>query len=238
MNAEPPSPVQREGVLLFGRTAAGLSHELSNVFNIINELAGLQQDIVGASEHGDNAAIGRIADLAARIKAQIARGEEFNRLLHKLGHSVDTALVSFDLGEFLELLEGLEARAARLGRVELDVQAPRQPVTLPGDPFALLIALDACVGQVMQGSAADRRLEVSAHDHDAGLRVVVESNQPPAPEHDLQLRESALRLGAAAWRATITKLSEPGVPHGITLEIPLRHPDSAGGDVVSSREEP
>jgi hypothetical protein len=111
-------------------------------------------------------------------------------------------------------------------------------VTLTGDPFALLIALDACVSQVMRGAAAGHRVEVSAHDRDGDLRVVVESDRPPAPDGDPQLRESALRLGAAAWRATITKQSEPGMPHGITLEIPLRHPGSAGGDLVSAREEP
>lgn len=238
MTAEPPSPLQREGVALFGRVSSGLSHELSNVFNIINELAGLEQDIVSASRGDGSAATVRIADLAARIKAQVARGEEFNRLLHQLGHSVDTTCTAFDLGELLKLLGGLEARKARLARVELTLRPPQQPVTLTGDPFALLLALDACVSGAMEVAAADRGVEVRVEDADGNVRVVVESAEPPAAGGEDPLTPSALRLGAAAWRATITMQSQPGKPYRITLALPVHHPGSKPQNDVSPREEP
>ncbi len=238
MTAEPPSPVQREGVALFGRVAAGLSHELSNVFNIINELAGLEQDIVSASKGDGSAATNRIADLAARIKAQVARGEEFNRLLHQLGHSVDKTCQAFDLGELLKLLGGLEARKARLARFELTVRLPQRPVTLTGDPFALLLALDACMSGAMEVAAADRRVEVRAEDADGEVRVVVESAEPPAADGEDPLTQSALRLGAAAWRAAITMQTRPGEPYRITLALPVHHPGSTPQNDVSPREEP
>jgi len=238
MTAEPPSPLQREGVLLFGRVAAGLSHELSNVFNIINELAGLEQDIASASERDGTAAVGRIADLATRIKAQVARGEEFNRLLHRLGHSVDKTREAFDLGELLTLLGGLEARSARLASVELAVRPPQRPVTLTGDPFALLLALDACVRGAMKAATADRGVEVRVEDTDGDVRVVVESAEPPAAEGSAPLTESALRLGAAAWPATVTVESQPGRPYRITLDIPVRHPGSRVEKDASPQEEP
>ena len=52
----PVRPLEREGVRFFGAIGAGLSHELSNVFNIINELSGLQQAI-----GRDDRAVGTVA---------------------------------------------------------------------------------------------------------------------------------------------------------------------------------
>ena len=95
-----------EGVAYFGGVAAGLSHELSNVFNIINEIAGLQHDIASAAADSGDARVARLADLAGRIKAQVGRGEEINRRLHRFGHSTDETSVTFDLAELLELPSG------------------------------------------------------------------------------------------------------------------------------------
>ena len=89
MSDDPHQRLEREGLLFFGAVGAGLSHEVNNVFNIINELSGLQQDIIEANAQGGAAGLARVADLAGRIKSQIIRGEEINRCLHRLSHSVD-----------------------------------------------------------------------------------------------------------------------------------------------------
>jgi hypothetical protein len=222
MKAEAPSALEREGLLLFGRFCAGLSHEMSNVLNIINELAGLERDIVGdATRDGSGAAVARIADLAGRIKAQVARGEELNRLLHGLGHSVDSSATAFDLGEVLGLLGALEARAARLARVELEVRRPEHPVTLEGDPFALLLALDACIGRALATSGAGRRIEVCSEQGDDELRLVV-SSADPLTDGDGDLVEAPeLRLGLAAWGAVARIEPADGKARRAVIGIPL-----------------
>jgi len=169
--------LQREGLRFFGAVGAGLSHELSNVFNIINELSGLQQDIAAAAQ-GGGAGIARLSELAARIKSQVARGEEINRSLHRLSHSVDEAAEVFDLGEALALFGALAARPARLAEVELELRPPADPIALSGDPFALQLALHACLKAVLGAVGSGRRVEVRTESASDRVRVVLASADP------------------------------------------------------------
>lgn len=166
---------EREGVLFFGAMGAGLSHELSNIFNIINELAGLQQDIVAGAAQGGSAGLARVADLAARIRAQVGRGEQINRSLHRLSHSIDDTDVEFDLGETMTLFGSLAARAARLAEVGLDIRPPETPVACHGGPFSLLLALHACVRVALAGASSQRRIEMWVEHGPDGVRVIVNS---------------------------------------------------------------
>lgn len=177
MSDKPVRPLEREGIFFFGAIGAGLSHELSNVFNIINELSGLQQDILSAAPDG-TAGLARVSDLAARIKNQVARGEEINRSLHRLSHSVDEPDRTFDLGETLVLFDSLAARAARLAEVALDIRPPQSPMAHRGDPFALLLILHACLRAAIAAAASERRIEVFADQGPDGPRVVMCSADP------------------------------------------------------------
>jgi hypothetical protein len=218
-----------EGVSYFGGVAAGLSHELSNVFNIINEIAGLQHDIASAAAESGDARVARLADLAGRIKAQVSRGEEINRRLHHFAHSIDDTMVTFDLAELLELLAFLEGRSARLAGVDLVMTPPRDEIALTGDPFALLLAIHGCVRPMLQAAGSGSRVEVAAEPCEGGARIRIRceadrdaSEAPVSP---------ALRAGAEAWRARVeTEPSSAGTA-SVTITLPAlppRPPHAAG----------
>jgi C4-dicarboxylate-specific signal transduction histidine kinase len=238
--SEAERPTAREGVLYFGRVAAGLSHELSNVLNIINELAGLQRDIAAAAvEAGGDARHARLADLAQRIKSQVTRGEAINRGLHRFAHTVDDACKSFDLGELLGLLAFLEERPARLARVALDVHPPEGGLALCGDPFSLLLALHACVSAALHASAEDGRVEVRAEATDEEIRVrVTATGSLPAGGADAA-SAAALRAGAAAWGATARLDPATDAPTSLVLSLPAAGTSQrAAGSADSSQEVP
>jgi signal transduction histidine kinase len=219
-----PPKLQREGLRFFGRIAAGLSHELSNVLNIINELAGLQQDIAGAATDDARGAQGsRIADLAGRIRAQIERAEGLNRRLHAFAHTIDSATVAFELADLLDLLEALAARAARLGQVELRVHRPTTPITLQGDPFALLLSLYAMIELGLAAAASERRLSLDAEPASGGARVTLESADPLPPLEEPGSVAPALEMGRAAWGATITS-DEGRETETVVLSLPAIAP--------------
>jgi len=216
-------PLQREGVLFFGDVIAGLSHELSNVFNIINEIAGLQQDIVGGAQPESADAADRLSELAGRIKAQVERGETFNQTLHTLAHSVDDANIAFDLSDTLELAGWLAARPARLARVELTVHRPDQPLTMEGDPFALLLTIYGSIGAVVNAADSERRVEVNAAPHDRGTRVFITSADPLPPESVDEI--PGLETGHLAWGAVHTlDPPPPGASRRVILDLPAVAP--------------
>jgi len=210
----------REGVVYFGGVAAGLSHEISNILNIINELAGLQHDIAAAAAEGGDARVARIADLSSRIKAQVTRGEEVNRRLHGFAHSVDDTTTTIDLAELLALLAFLEARPARLGGVELAIRGPQQPVTLYGDPFALLLALHGSVTAALRSAGSGGRVEVAADPDDGGASIRVGCSAAITTEDDDSASMSALRAGAATWGASVSIEPDLEAPRTIVLTVP------------------
>ena len=216
-------PMQREGVLFFGDVIAGLSHELSNVLNIINEIAGLQQDIVGGAQPKSEDAADRLSELAGRIKAQVERGETFNQFLHSLAHSVDDANIAFDLGDTLELAGSLAARPARLARVELVVHPPDSPVTLVGDPFALLLTIFGSIGVVLDAADSERRVEVSAASHGNGAQLFITSADPLPP--GVVDEVAALEIGRLSWGVVHTlDPPPPASPRQIILDVPAVGP--------------
>jgi hypothetical protein len=230
-------PMQREGVLFFGNVIAGLSHELSNVFNIINEIAGLQEDIVGGAHPKGADAADRLSELAGRIKAQVERGETFNQLLHSLAHSVDDDDIAFDLGDTLELAGSLAARPARLARVELVVHRPESPVTLVGDPFALLLTIYGSIGVVLDAADSERRVEVSAAPHENGARLFVTSADPLPP--GVVDEVATLEIGRLSWGAVPTlDPPPPEPPRRIILDVPAVAPALIAPAAEEGQEDP
>jgi hypothetical protein len=207
-------------VLYFGGVAAGISHEISNILNIINELAGLQHDIAAVAAGYGDARVGRIADLADRIKAQVTRGEEVNRRLHSFAHSVDEAETTFDLVELFALLAFLEGRPARLAGVELTVRAPEHGVSLHGDPFSLGRADPGCGAAALRAAGSGGRVDVEAERHDGGARIRVACGAPLPADVTEAASASALRAGAASWGATVTVDPATDTPRSIVVTVP------------------
>ncbi len=227
MHDDPQRTPEREGVLFFAAMGAGLSHELSNIFNIVNELAGLQQDIVAAAAQGGTTGLARVTDLAARIKSQVSRGEEINRGLHRLSHSVDDTDIDFDLGETLVLFGSLAARAARLAEVGLEVRPPEAAIACHGGPFGLLLALHACVRVALAAASSQRRIEVWGEEGPEGVHVIVSSADPISGLKNDASIAADLDSGCAALAAVPRIEMTPGGECRIVLELNARSAETA-----------
>ncbi|HEY3357666.1 MAG TPA: hypothetical protein VGQ83_30720 [Polyangia bacterium] len=70
----------------FGRVVARQCHELVNVLNIVNEMSGLQEDLLPRARQGDAAALDQLGGLAARIQEQVKRGRAIIRNLQHVAH--------------------------------------------------------------------------------------------------------------------------------------------------------
>jgi signal transduction histidine kinase len=230
MGDERRRPLQCEGAVFFGHVVAGLSHELSNVFNIINEMAGLQLDIALGSGRESAPEMDRVAEIAGRIKTQVERGETFNQLLHSLAHSVDEANTAFDLTDTMDLAISLAARPARLMRVELAVHSLDLPLTMEGDPFALLLTIYRSIEAVLGAADSERRVEVRAGAHDNGARITITS-EDPLPPGVVDRVAAATEAWRAAWGAVYTLDPSPPETHQrIILDIPTIAPAESAPD--------
>jgi len=116
------------GVRFFSKMSASISHDIKNVLAVINENAGLLDDLCLMVARGKPLNSDRVKRLDGDIQEQVRRGDQIVTIMNRFAHSADSESMPVDLGERLYLLEALSQRAATMRGVRLEVQRPAAPV--------------------------------------------------------------------------------------------------------------
>jgi hypothetical protein len=150
------------GLRFFGRITASISHELKNSLSIMNENAGLLQDLAGlAEQRGGGLDTDRVKSLSSSVGRQVKRTDAIIRNMNKFAHSVDSEIKTFDLGEYLDLMAAVSARLLAARGVKVKVTPETGPVSLTTSPFLLLYTvwhlLDCCSERPDQEKTLDLR---------------------------------------------------------------------------------
>jgi signal transduction histidine kinase len=67
--------VEVAGIQFFGKMSASISHEIKNVLAVINENAGLLEDICFMADRGKPGDIVRLKKIAGDVKDQVRRAD-------------------------------------------------------------------------------------------------------------------------------------------------------------------
>ena len=126
------------GLQFFGKMSASISHEIKNVMAIINESAGLMEDLTVLAEKGMPVDPQRLKTHAGKIMTQIRRADQIIKNMNRFAHSVDEGVKSIDLGETLALVTALSERFATMRGITLDLKTPSKGITLRTNPFFLI----------------------------------------------------------------------------------------------------
>jgi C4-dicarboxylate-specific signal transduction histidine kinase len=213
----PERMIGRSGLEFFGKMSAAISHDLKNVLAVVNENAGLLEDLCLMSEKGRAIDPARLKRLAADVKEQVRRGDTIAVRLNRFAHSVDDASMRVDLTELLELLAALAGRFAAAQGVAMEVRCPGQPVHAATWPFALLNLLWLCLEQAIAASGDNRQVVMTAEPAAAGARVRFSGLAgPPGKAPNLFPTEPQ-----AAFCETLKASLQTDTPAGdITLTLP------------------
>lgn len=117
------TPLPQTEIAFFGRITAGVTHELKNVLAIINESAGLMQDLMALSKEMP-AYHDRFQKALSSIKNQIQRGQVLITKLNQFAHTPDSTIRTIDLFEAAGHLVALSQRFAALKNVTLKIVPP------------------------------------------------------------------------------------------------------------------
>jgi len=210
----PDGPLGDQDCLaFFARITAGQSHELSNVLNVINELVGLELDILSRSEPDASADRTRLRDISDRIRAQIDRGGQIIREINRFAHSADVPRAVFDVKEALCRIAFLAERWTKLKKVRLTAEVPDETIALENSPFLFQRAIFLCIEAALLAANAERRIAVGFSLVSDGVEIVVTSADPVPRSREIETRIARLR----------------SVVDGLGGEL-RACPDSRGGD--------
>ena len=146
----------------FGKMTASVSHELKNVLAIINENAGLLEDLCAMAEKGRPVDPVRIKTAAGKVIKQVKRGDEIIRRLNSFAHSADESVCDVNLCEAINLVAALSGRLAMMREITVELNAEAAPVVVCTNPFLLETLIWFCLEFAMDAAGNEKRVCISA----------------------------------------------------------------------------
>lgn len=186
---------KQESLRFFGKISASVSHEIKNVFAVINEAAGLLGDLTIMAEKGMPMDPDRLKRVAGSIQGQVQRGDVIVKNMNQLAHSTDEGIHEMDLGQVLELAVALSRRMADMKQMKLDIGAG-ETVTLAVDPFGLIRLLhEAMVASLEKMAPHATLLMTITASGSGGLITFSVPGQGVALTSDSALEQLAEEMG-------------------------------------------
>lgn len=105
-------------VQVFGKISAAVSHDLKNVLAIVNESAGLLDDLALRAAKGIEIPPERLNIATARILKQVKRGDAVLKNLNRFAHSTDAEVAQINVAEMVGLMVELAGRQAAMKELE------------------------------------------------------------------------------------------------------------------------
>lgn len=163
--------VGKEGLQFFGKMSASISHEIKNVLAIINENAGLLEDLALMAQKGKSIDMDRVKTVAEKIRGQVGRADGIVKNLNRFAHSADHFAGEIDLNEMLVFVAALSERLAAMVNVSFDIETPDGQVPIKTTPFFLKNLIWLCLNFAMEAADGDKRVHLSVEKIESGARI-------------------------------------------------------------------
>jgi K+-sensing histidine kinase KdpD len=170
------------GLRFFGRISASISHELKNTLSIMNESAGLIEDLALLAERGKALDASRVKNLGATIKRQIQRTDQIIRNMNRFSHSVDEPFKEIELVDFLEFILTVSRRLTVAKGVTVALHARDQPIMVVTRPFFFHGLLWRLLEFGMQWVGTSKALAVLPEKRKPGVVVRLEGVETMVPD--------------------------------------------------------
>jgi len=125
-------------IKFFGKITASITHEIQNVFSIMQESKGLLEDFLMVMDFPDKEKLSKPMD---RIHRQINRGVDIVKTLNRFAHSPDHCPASIDLNDIAYQMVLLSGRLSKLRNIELTSIRFDHPLPIQCDPVLLQMAI-------------------------------------------------------------------------------------------------
>jgi len=208
--------LMENSLTFFGAITASVSHELNNVISIINQTAGLLDDLLIGSREGRPIKTERLEKMAGSVKNQTDRGIDIIRRLNKFAHSTDEPVREYDPGDMIENLVSLTRRLADMKKVTLEMVPADGPVPVVGNPFQAQQAVFMAIRLALSTSLENDTIRIEMLEQEDVLKLLISGiRSDQGAEFDL----SYLKLLTESFGGTITHRSE-GEPTTLEITVP------------------
>jgi len=169
--------LREKSLAFFGAITASVSHELNNVISIIDQTAGLLEDLLYGAQQGRPIQNERLERIATRVRKQTQRGVGIIKRLNRFAHSVDDPVGEFELNNLIENLTALNQRFASLKRVNLETHYSDEPINIICSPFLIQQVLFLCIKMALDASQENDTIIVAINSDDDEVKMSVKGRK-------------------------------------------------------------
>ncbi|MDY0221288.1 MAG: hypothetical protein RBR67_09140 [Desulfobacterium sp.] len=201
------------GLAYFGKMMALISHEIKNSLAIINENAGLMEDLSLMAKKGNPLDPERTGTIAGRVVRQVQRADTTVKRMNRLAHSVDNPVTEVDVAETLAFTLELGEKAFSTLGLRVEVGPLAGPVVINTNEFLFMNLIWEVLGYALQGGGRVETMTIAIRRNDNGVELVFSPLHAVDGERTPWDRALAEALGADIWpfadtRELVLKLPE------------------------------
>lgn len=212
--------MREKGFEVFGAITASLSHEINNVFAIINELSGLLDDLLHAAEEGAPLDVEELGGTTKRIAAQVERGHEYVVQLNRFAHAVDKKQTTVLLNETVEDMTILCRRFGKLRQVELETCLPAISPRIEAGAFDAQHLIFRGIDIALDASRQGDVIRIGVEPQGDGARLIFETSSALESPGALKSKRDFLTVLAAEMRVTVGSTIQAGQPVRLEVSLP------------------
>ncbi len=165
-----PDVLGMTGLLFFGSMSSSNFHEIKNALAIINENAGLLDDIAHfASEETIDP--DRLKGLAAKIAKQVKRADSIIKNINRFSHSIEKPNETIDLGETVAFVAELTERLAAIRSITVKTVPMASECHITTSPFFLENLIWLCLDFAMGCAGEENTVEISTEKTENGGQI-------------------------------------------------------------------
>ncbi|MBT4498990.1 MAG: hypothetical protein HOC74_14775 [Gemmatimonadetes bacterium] len=213
--------LREKGLGVFGAITASLSHEINNVFAIINELSGLLDDFFHAAENGTQLDMEELRGTTKRIATQVERGHEYVVQLNRFAHTADEKQTTVRLNETVEAMAILCRRFGKLRQVELETSLPATSPGIEAGAFDVQHLIFRGIDIALDASRQGDVIQIGVESQDDGARLIFACSSALESPGELESKRDFLTVLVAAMQGSVEAIIQTGQP--VRLEVTLPH---------------
>ncbi|MCP4160687.1 MAG: hypothetical protein GY760_11485 [Deltaproteobacteria bacterium] len=150
-----------ESLKFFGKVTATVAHELNNTIGIINENAGLMEDLGLMAKQGHPADIDKWISICKKISEQVKNSHETISSLNRFAHCTDEEKKTVNPEILLNLVLNLLKRPLAQIEVSAEVLPAEEPIEIYIRHFLFLKLMGECLLYAADNADQNKKIIIS-----------------------------------------------------------------------------
>jgi hypothetical protein len=227
--------LQDVSLAFLGEIVAVQSHEVTNAFSVINELAGLQLDIVRDTAKGQPLDPLELESISEKIRQHVRRGEATIRSINWIAHRVDNTSAILDINDTLSKIIAIAKHRTRLRTVRFVLELPEESARLKAHPFFFTFAVFLGIDAVSQVSSGNQMISLGYLAVEGGLEFTISTGRNEALVTGDEEENTTLKSLIGVLGGELRWLGRKGSTNTVSFFVPGSY-QRDGHDPIATKE--